>query len=188
MTQENYHNHLEELSKSDFEIVDNEPYIIGWKVINETGAYIGIIRELLFDHLSNSVRYIIIDLSDNGMHLDHKKVMIPIGLAELLNNADQVILPNIHIDQFNELPNYETGKIGPDTEMYVRTVIGSPAALRMEETIIEYDQYEFYKHHHFEKEHFYQRDNRNERIDDKKSPAHQHNSGSAHEGSSTQNG
>jgi hypothetical protein len=83
--------------------------------------------------------------------------MIPIGLAHLHTSADEVVLPNIHIDQFNALPNYEQGAIGPDTEMYIRSVIGSPAALRIEETISEFDQNQFYMHHHFDKERFYER-------------------------------
>jgi sporulation protein YlmC with PRC-barrel domain len=71
--QGNTNNYLEELSKSDFEIVENEPNIIGWKVINENGTYIGEIKELLFDNQTNAVRYLIIDLTANGMHLDDKK-------------------------------------------------------------------------------------------------------------------
>jgi sporulation protein YlmC with PRC-barrel domain len=155
--EENGYHHLEELSKSDFEIVDGEPDITGWKVINESSIYVGIVTELLFDNQDYAVRYLIIDLNENGMHLDHKKVMVPIGLAHLHINNDEVVLPNIHIDQFNALPNYEAGKIGPDTEMYVRSVIGSPAALRIEETISEFDQQQFYTHHHFDQKRFYQR-------------------------------
>jgi hypothetical protein len=155
--QENNYNHLEELSKSDFEIVESEPNIIGWRVFNESTMFIGTVIELLFDRQDNAVRYLIISLTNNGMNLGNKEVMIPIGLAHLHTSDDTVVLPNIHIDQFNALPTYESGKIGPDTEMYIRSVIGSPAALRIEEVISEFDQDQFYAHHHFDKEKFYQR-------------------------------
>ncbi len=42
-------NHLEELSGSDYEIVDGEPDINGWDVIDHNGQKIGEVDELLFD-------------------------------------------------------------------------------------------------------------------------------------------
>jgi hypothetical protein len=148
---------LEELSKSDFEIVAEEPNIIGWKVRNEGDTFVGEVKELLFDPKTLSVRYLIIDLTDNGMNLDGKQVMIPIGLAHLKAGNHEVVLPNIHIDQFIALPSYTKDEIGPQTEMNIRAIIGSPAALRIEETITIFDQHEFYSHHHFDLDKFYQR-------------------------------
>ncbi|RZK54969.1 MAG: PRC-barrel domain containing protein [Pedobacter sp.] len=162
MEQEQPHyRYLQELKGSDYQIVDGEPNIIGWVVKNEANAYLGKVEDLLFDPKTDAVRYLILDLTDNGMHLDDKKVMIPIGIANLQETADEVILPNVHLEQFNALPAYETDKIGPDTEVYIRSVIGSPAALRIEESISEFDQNQFYAHHHFDEQKFYQgrRDN-----------------------------
>ena len=162
MANENTYRSLQELSKSDYQIVGGEPNIIGWEVENENGTFIGEVKELLFDPETQAVRYMIIDLAENGMHLDHKHVMIPIGLAHLHVSGDEVTLPNIHIDQFNALPDYELTKVGPETEVYIRSIIGSPAALRIEESISEFDQNAFYTHHHFDKDRFYQRGHSNE--------------------------
>jgi len=77
-------NHLVKLSDSDYEIVDGEPDIEGWDVKNELGQKIGDVHDLLFDPQSRKVRYIIVDLDDNELGLDNdKKVLIPIGIAEL---------------------------------------------------------------------------------------------------------
>jgi hypothetical protein len=157
MTQGNTYRYLQELSKSDYQIVGGEPNIMGWEVKNENGTYIGEVSELLFDPETQAVRYLVIDLKDNGMHLDDKLVMIPIGLAHLHVSDDEVVLPNIHIDQFNALPDYDPDSTGPETEVYIRSIIGSPAALRIEETITEFDQNQFYDHHHFDKGRLYQR-------------------------------
>lgn len=148
---------LEELSGSDFEIVESEPNIIGWKVKDEAGTYIGEVDELLFDPKTRAVRYLVIDLENNGMQLDNKLVMIPLGIAHLHTSDDEVVLPGLHMDQYNALPAYDKDKLGPDTEVLIRSIIGSPAALRMEETITEFDQETFYSHHHFDRGKFYQR-------------------------------
>jgi hypothetical protein len=149
--------HLYPLKESNYEIIDGEPDIIEWKVYNEADAFIGTVKDLLFDNQSNAVRYLVIDLSGNGMPLDQKRVMIPIGIAHLHTKQDQVVLPNLHFDQLAALPNYEEGAIGPETETAIRRVIGSPAALRIEETIIEFDQQQFYNHQHFNRDYFYRR-------------------------------
>ncbi|MFD0941053.1 PRC-barrel domain-containing protein [Pedobacter boryungensis] len=168
MAQHTYQS-LKELSSSDFQIVNGEPNIIGWEVKSETGTYIGEVEELLFDPETRSVRYLIIDLDDNDLSIDDKRVMIPIGIAHLHTSDDEVVLPNIHLDQYNALPAYEADKIGPDTEAYIRNVIGSPAALRMEEKMIDFDQQQFYAHQHFDTGSFYQRGGNPERANEQKS-------------------
>ncbi|TCC88066.1 PRC-barrel domain containing protein [Pedobacter frigiditerrae] len=157
MEQEQHtYRYLQELNGSDYQIVDGEPNIIGWEVKSEANAYLGKIKDLLFDPQTNAVRYLIIDLTHNGMNLEDKKVMIPIGIANLHVSADEVTLPNVHMEQFNALPAYEKDEIGPATEVNIRSIIGSPAALRIEESISEFDQNQFYTHHHFDKDKFYQ--------------------------------
>ena len=80
----NNYNNLEELGGSHFEIVDGQPDIKGWDVKNEQGKKIGEVDELLFDPSSRKVRYLIVDIDDNDLDLDDdKKVLIPIGVAEL---------------------------------------------------------------------------------------------------------
>lgn len=155
---ENYKSgHLQPLKNSDYQIVDGEPDIFGWNVKSESDTLIGTIDDLLFDVESNAVRYLIIDLTQSGMNLGDKKVMIPIGIAHLHTANDEVILPSLHLDQFHALPQYELDQVDAETEEYIRSVIGSPAALRIEETIVEHDLKEFYNHHHFDRGKFYAR-------------------------------
>jgi hypothetical protein len=40
---------LEELSRSDYEIVDGEPDITGWNVLSQSGDKLGEVEDLLFD-------------------------------------------------------------------------------------------------------------------------------------------
>lgn len=147
--------HLQPLKGSDYQVKDGQPDILGWTVKNESGANIGTIDDLLFDAKSNAVRYLIIDLTSSKLTLEQRNVMIPIGIAQLHQAGDEVILPNLHLDQYHALPTYQHGQINSDTEMQIRRIIGSPAALRIEETIIAYDRATFYQHHHFDHESFY---------------------------------
>jgi len=145
------------LNQTNYEIVDGEPDITGWEVINEADLPIGKIKDLLFDPQSNAVRYLVIELSEDLISTGGKSVMIPIGIAHLHPELNHVILPNLHLDQFNALPTYVDGEIGPATEQQIREIIGSPAALRIEEAIIDFDQQQFYLHHHFDLGKFYRK-------------------------------
>lgn len=155
--EQNTYRYLQELSNSDFQIVDGEPDITGWEVKNETGTHLGKVEELLFDPQTRAVRYLVVDLNDNLINLANKKVMIPLGIAHLHTSDDEVVLPGLHIDQFNALPAYDKAALSPEMEVQIRNVIGSPAALRIEDTITEFDQDAFYMHHHFDKGRFYKR-------------------------------
>ncbi|WP_449437143.1 PRC-barrel domain-containing protein [Pedobacter steynii] len=59
---ENTYKSLQALANSDFQVVSNEPNVIGWKVKTELGAYIGKVQDLLFDSQTFAVRYLVIDL------------------------------------------------------------------------------------------------------------------------------
>lgn len=86
--EEKKYNHLIELGGSDYEIVDGEPDIRGWKVKNEAGQLLGKVDDLLFDPESQQVRYMIIDLHDADFVIDEdKKVLAPIGLASLYDGT-----------------------------------------------------------------------------------------------------
>ncbi|RZL31101.1 MAG: PRC-barrel domain containing protein [Pedobacter sp.] len=156
--QGNTYSELQELSNSDYKLTAGEADIKGWTVQNESETQIGKVRDLLFDPINNAVRYLIIDLDDLGVDMESKGVIIPIGLAHLHEREDIVILPNIHTDQFKALPYYVSGEVDQNVENEIRTIIGSPAALRLEEKIVELDVAEFYNHHHFDKAQFYNRD------------------------------
>jgi len=145
------YSNLEELSNSNYVLTEGEADIKGWQVKTEAGAAIGKVRDLLFDPENNAVRYIIIDLDHLGADLEGKTVLIPIGLGSLSKDEDELILPDIHLDQFSALPQYITGEVTHEMEDKIRDVIGSPAALRMEDTIMEIDRANFYRHHHFDK-------------------------------------
>jgi len=110
------HRRLQELDRSDFSIVEGEPDIRGWDVKNSQGRKIGEVEELIVDAQRKKVRYMVVDLDDNEFDLDDRKVIIPIGLAELHTKDDDVILPTIQAEQLKALPEYDEDRLDQTVE------------------------------------------------------------------------
>ena len=118
------HRRLQELDRSDFKVVDGEPDIRGWDVKNGAGQKIGEVEELIVDAQKKKVRYMVVDLDDNELKLDHRKVLIPIGLAELHKDDDDVLLPAVTVDQLSTLPDYDKDNLDEETEQRVCNTLG----------------------------------------------------------------
>ena len=120
------HRRLQELDRSDFEIVKGEPDIRGWDVKYTNGEKIGAVEDLIVDAKEKKVRYMLVDLDDGKLKLKHKKILVPIGLAELDSNHDDVLTPKISPEQFAELPEYDKNDLTPDTERRILSTLERP--------------------------------------------------------------
>jgi sporulation protein YlmC with PRC-barrel domain len=148
------HRRLQEMDRSDFEIVKGEPDIRGWDVKNSTGQKIGEVEELIVDAQKKKVRYMVVDLDDNELKLDHRKVLIPIGLAQLDREEDNVILPNVQAEHFRSLPEYDKNNLSPETERKVCSTLGRVSE-SSSTTNTEEDNADFYKHDYFNDDNLY---------------------------------
>jgi hypothetical protein len=150
---------LVELKGSGYEIAKGEPDIRGWDVKDVQGRTFGTVDELLFDKESRKVRYIILDLKGNLLHLELRKVLIPIGLAELHEERDDVVLTEVTAAHLSELPSYKKGTLTIGAERSVRNTFaalgaGALGAVSGHDTS-DNDQTNFYEHHHFNQENLY---------------------------------
>ncbi|WP_374950357.1 PRC-barrel domain-containing protein [Mucilaginibacter sp.] len=146
----NYYRHLEALGDSDFEIVDGQPDIQGWDIENSEKVKIGEVDDLLFDPETRKVRYIVLDTENNDLDLEDGHVLIPIGVAELHENNDTVMIPNVTAKQLASLPLYERGRgITADIEEEIRKVFTAPDNLAFA------PKEDFYDHEHFNETKFY---------------------------------
>jgi sporulation protein YlmC with PRC-barrel domain len=153
------HRRLQELDRSDFEIVNGEPDIRGWDVKNNAGQKIGEVEDLIVDAQQKKVRYMVVDLDDNELNLDHRKVLLPIGLAELHDKDDDVILPNVQAEHFRSLPDYDKNNLTPDVERRVCAALGrnnitSTANASLTGSTEEHQE-EFYRHDYFNDDNLY---------------------------------
>ena len=159
---------LQELSGSDWEIVDGEPDIRGWDVKDASGHRIGKVDDLIFDVELRKVRYMKIDLKKNDLDLDDRDVLVPIGLAQLDDDDDDVILNNVSTDQLRALPEYDDeDTLNTEYESGVRRVFGGvgdaaitgaaatgTALTSGTDTTRDRDT-DFYNHEHFNDENLY---------------------------------
>ena len=120
------HRRLQELDRSDFEIVKGEPDIRGWDVKDTAGQKIGEVEDLIVDAREKKVRYMLVDLDDGKLKIKHRKVLVPIGLAELDSKHDDVLTPKISPEQFAELPAYDRNSLTPDTERRIVSTLDRP--------------------------------------------------------------
>ena len=118
---------LRELRGSGYEIVDGEPDIIGWTIRDAGDRKLGVVHDLLFDPEQQKVRYIIAHLRDNDFNLDKRKVLIPIGIAQLHQNNDNVILDAVTSWQIRALPTYSQNLTNQDEQDIFTIFTGAPA-------------------------------------------------------------
>ena len=147
------HRRLQELDRSDFEVAKGQPDIRGWDVKNIQGQKLGEVEELIVDAQERKVRYMVVDLDDNELRLDHRKVLIPIGLAELHKENDDVILPSVQPQQLRDLPDYHRNHLESEIERKVCTVLGRTTD-RQNKLVPESDQ-ELYQHDYFNDDNLY---------------------------------
>jgi sporulation protein YlmC with PRC-barrel domain len=119
------HRRLQELDRSDFEIVREDPDIRGWDVRGINGRKVGAVEDLIVDAQEKKVRYMVVDLDDNELKLRHRKVLIPIGLAELDQKDDDVLIPNISAQQLGELPDYDRDSLTADLERTIFSALNT---------------------------------------------------------------
>jgi len=113
---------LVELGNSGYEIVADEPDIRKWKVTNADGKILGIVDELLVDRELHKVRYIVLSIQGKPLNIVSRKVLIPIGIAELDPVDDIVILPTVTLEHLATLPEYRKGKLTIGTERRIRNI------------------------------------------------------------------
>lgn len=153
-TNENVNNnhHLKELGGSNYKIAEGQDNIKGWDVKDGQGNELGEVDELIFDDQSLKVRYLVLDLDKNkDLGLKDRKVLIPIGMAQLDEKDDNVILRNISLEQIRTMPDYDKDNLNADYEYSnynsLTGVTGASAVGTIDE--------DFYNNEHFNDDNLY---------------------------------
>ena len=158
----NRNTRLQKLSDSDFEISDGQSDIRGWDVKDSGGKRLGEVEELIFDYESRKVRYIVVDTENNEYNLEDREVLVPIGIAELHESDDDVVLPGITADQLLALPEYNEDRFSTEDETNTRNVFGGLGAGGLTAAGTE----DFYTTPHFNEENLYRNRRKGKAGDD----------------------
>lgn len=123
------------LSDADYEVADNVPDPRGWDVLagGRNGPKIGKVDELLVDPGAQRVRYLVVKLDDKIAGQKDRKVLVPVGVTQLDDAGDNVLVPERGPEFFAGLPPYEPGRFSRDYEDQLRARLGgapAPAAGR----------------------------------------------------------
>ena len=121
---------LRELRGSGYEIVDDQPDIIGWTIKDSENRKLGVVDDLLFDEQLQKVRYLVANLKGNDYDLERRRVLIPIGIVELHENSDDVIVPSVSPWQLRALPNYGQRVTDVDEQEIYTVFSAAPATAR----------------------------------------------------------
>jgi len=145
---------LRELHGSGYEIKKGQPDIRGWDVRDDNRHKYGKVQELIFDIRANKVRYLVVNIFDTKeLDLEKRTVLVPIGLAVLDGEDDDVILPSVTPFQLRALPRYDKDKLGAKAERDISYVFGrSSGSEGTTNTVVEDDadvDTSFYEHDHF---------------------------------------
>ncbi|MES2881061.1 MAG: PRC-barrel domain-containing protein, partial [Bacteroidota bacterium] len=133
-----------------------QPDIRGWEVREEKARKIGEVQELIFDVLEHKVRYMVVQVMDSDeLELEKRTVLIPIGLAELHQKDDDVILHGVTAFQLRALPKYNKENLGARAEGAVGTVFGRKHTSLHDDTNETDMTNEYYEHEHFNEKNLY---------------------------------
>ncbi|MFN3430613.1 MAG: PRC-barrel domain-containing protein [Candidatus Sericytochromatia bacterium] len=119
---------LMKLSETEDYGVDSDSHDIrGWSVVDESGAELGVVGDLLFAPETEQVRYVIVNAP--GRH-----VVIPLGLLGFEKDPGRVVATGDALARLGSLEPYVTtmmasGKLTPEAEraFYLASVPGHKA-------------------------------------------------------------
>jgi photosynthetic reaction center H subunit len=121
---------LVRLDDADYEVAEGYPDPSGWdvKVGGSNGQKIGEVDDLLVDVDAQRVRYLIVKLDEDVARAKDREILIPVGLARLDDEHDDVLVPNLTVETLIGLPPYEAGRFSREYENQIRTRLGGTAA------------------------------------------------------------
>jgi uncharacterized protein (TIGR02271 family) len=103
---------LKKLDWSSYKVSDDSTDIRGWSLVDQAGAAVGKIKDLLFDPADNEVRYALADL-------DGREVMVPIGQISLSENDRRATATGYTRERLTSLRTYDGNDIDDTSEREV---------------------------------------------------------------------
>ncbi|MHB1225532.1 MAG: DUF2382 domain-containing protein [Gemmatimonadaceae bacterium] len=137
----------------DFKVAEGEPDIRGWDVVTLDSRKAGDVHDLLVDTVAMKVRYVDVELDKKVAGKKGRHVLVPIGMAQLDDDSDNVRLPQLSTAQLMTMPAYVHGSLTRERERellghYGTMGAGATAGLTAG-ALPERDE-DFYGHAHFD--------------------------------------
>jgi uncharacterized protein (TIGR02271 family) len=106
---------LRRLSEADYEVAGGEYDVRGWHVVDATDERVGKVHDLIIDPVAGKVRYLEVDVDRKTFSLERdRRVLIPIGSAQLDPEHKHVCLSGMTRAAFTNLPDYTGANLASD--------------------------------------------------------------------------
>lgn len=135
---------------SDFEVADNSPDVRSWTVRGSDGKPFGEVHELIVEVDALKVRYLDVELSAS-LHINDRDrhILLPIGVAALDEEGDNVFVPSLTSESVLEYPPYNEIQITREYEEAMLRALNLPLPATRPQN--------FYDQPSYNEQNFYQR-------------------------------
>ena len=116
---------------TEFEVADDNPDVRGWTVRGSDGQALGTVYELVVDPEALKVRYLDVELDSRFQINEYENhILLPIGVASLDADGDNVFVPALNAESVLNYPPYLEIQITRDYEEAMLRALGrEPAPL-----------------------------------------------------------
>ncbi|PJJ48731.1 PRC-barrel domain-containing protein [Hymenobacter chitinivorans] len=102
---------------TDFEVADGSPDVRGWAVRGGDGHKFGDVYELIVEEEALKVRYLDVELDASlNVNRHERHILIPVGVAALDEEGDNVFVPSLNKESVLDYPPYEEIQITREYE------------------------------------------------------------------------
>ena len=92
---------------TEFEVADDNPDVRGWTVRGSDGQALGTVFELIVELEALKVRYLDVELDSRFQINEHEShILLPIGVAALDDDGDNVFVPALNAESVLNYPPY----------------------------------------------------------------------------------
>jgi photosynthetic reaction center H subunit len=107
------------------QVAEGDPDVRGWRVLSADRRELGKVSDLLLDPVQMRVRYLVVKLDDVVSHAKDRKVLLPIGTAELDRADDRVLLDATAGSMLADLPPYDGRTLSREYEDWLAARLGA---------------------------------------------------------------
>ena len=110
---------------TDFEVADGNPDVRGWAVRGGDGQALGAVHELIVEPEALKVRYLDVELDARfGVNAHESHILLPIGVASLDADGDNVFVPALSAESVVNYPPYTEIQVTRDYEEAMLRALG----------------------------------------------------------------
>jgi len=140
----------------EYKVADDDPDVRGWAFVGNDGSHLGVVDSLIVDQEAEKVRYLDVKLDKAFTHSDSDRhILVPIGLAKVHEDKDEVLLNEIDRSVLLDCPIYRGDGVTLDYEHALVEKLGTATKNNPFRGTIAKNPSDFYSYNYYDMESFY---------------------------------